>query len=31
MIGKDPVNQADVAFLEVTSWQQISEPKQPYA
>ncbi|GGK76127.1 TIGR03943 family putative permease subunit [Mangrovihabitans endophyticus] len=29
--GKDPVNQADVAFVEVRSWQQISEPKQPYA
>ncbi|RZU53442.1 putative repeat protein (TIGR03943 family) [Krasilnikovia cinnamomea] len=29
-VGKDPVNQADVAYLAVQSWQQISEPKQPY-
>ncbi len=30
-VGKDPVNKADVAYLEVKSWQQIAEPKQPYA
>ena len=30
-VGKDPVNQSDVAYLEVKSWQEISEPKQPYA
>ena len=30
-VGKDPVNQADVAYVEVKSWQEISEPKQPYA
>jgi uncharacterized repeat protein (TIGR03943 family) len=30
-VGKDPVNKADVAYLEVRSWQQIAEPKQPYA
>lgn len=29
-VGKDPVNQVDVAYLEVKSWQQISEPAQPY-
>ena len=30
-VGKDPVNQTDVAYVEVKSWQEISEPKQPYA
>ena len=30
-VGKDPVNHADLAYLEVKSWQQIDEPKQPYA
>jgi len=29
-VGKDPVNKVDVAYLEVKSWQQISEPAQPY-
>jgi uncharacterized repeat protein (TIGR03943 family) len=29
-VGKDPVNQVDVAYLEVKAWQQISEPAQPY-
>ncbi|MFD1367938.1 TIGR03943 family putative permease subunit [Actinoplanes sichuanensis] len=28
--GKDPVNQADVAFLQVTEWQPVSAPKQQY-
>jgi uncharacterized repeat protein (TIGR03943 family) len=27
----DPVNHADVAYLQVKSWQQIAEPKRPYA
>ncbi|MFB9338849.1 TIGR03943 family putative permease subunit [Actinoplanes octamycinicus] len=30
-IGTDPVNQAQVAFFDVHSWQEIEEPKQPYA
>ncbi|GAA0520594.1 TIGR03943 family putative permease subunit [Paractinoplanes deccanensis] len=29
--GKDPVNNVDVAYLEVKTWQEITEPKQPYA
>ncbi|GAB2602939.1 membrane protein [Paractinoplanes abujensis] len=29
--GKDPVNNVDVAFLEVKSWQEVPQPKQPYA
>jgi uncharacterized repeat protein (TIGR03943 family) len=29
--AKDPVNGVDMAYLEVTSWQQIPEPKNPYA
>ncbi|MFI5890006.1 TIGR03943 family putative permease subunit [Actinoplanes sp. NPDC051513] len=29
-IGKDPVNKADVAYVQVKSWQEITEPKQPY-
>jgi uncharacterized repeat protein (TIGR03943 family) len=29
-VGTDPVNQAQVAYLTVKSWQQISEPKDPY-
>jgi len=29
-VGKDPVNKADVAYVEVKSWQQITQPKQPY-
>ncbi|ASW54340.1 TIGR03943 family protein [Plantactinospora sp. KBS50] len=30
-VGKDPVNEVDIAYLEVQDWRQISEPKQPYA
>jgi uncharacterized repeat protein (TIGR03943 family) len=30
-IGTDPVNQAQIAFVDVRSWQEIEEPKQPYA
>ncbi len=30
-VGQDPVNKAPVAYVKVTSWQPISEPKQPYA
>ncbi|KUL22456.1 TIGR03943 family putative permease subunit [Actinoplanes awajinensis] len=30
-IGTDPVNQARVAYVDVRSWQEIDEPKQPYA
>ncbi|WP_407653648.1 TIGR03943 family putative permease subunit [Actinoplanes oblitus] len=30
-VGTDPVNQARVAFLDVRSWREIDEPKQPYA
>jgi uncharacterized repeat protein (TIGR03943 family) len=30
-VGKDPVNKADVAYVEVKSWQEIPEPKQPYS
>lgn len=29
--GKDPVNNVDVAYLEVKSWQEVPRPKQPYA
>jgi uncharacterized repeat protein (TIGR03943 family) len=29
--AKDPVNDVDVAYLEVKTWQEIDEPKQPYA
>jgi uncharacterized repeat protein (TIGR03943 family) len=29
-VGKDPVNKADVAYLEVQHWQQISPPKRQY-
>jgi uncharacterized repeat protein (TIGR03943 family) len=28
--GTDPVNQADIAYLEVAEWQPITPPKQPY-
>ncbi|WP_430787604.1 TIGR03943 family putative permease subunit [Actinoplanes sp. G11-F43] len=28
--GKDPVNQADIAYLEVEQWQPITPPKQQY-
>jgi uncharacterized repeat protein (TIGR03943 family) len=30
-VGTDPVNQAQLAYLEVRSWQEIEQPKQPYA
>ncbi|MCU7724017.1 TIGR03943 family protein [Actinoplanes sp. KI2] len=30
-VGTDPVNQAKVAYLTVKSWQQISEPANPYS
>ncbi|GIF44167.1 TIGR03943 family putative permease subunit [Actinoplanes xinjiangensis] len=30
-VGTDPVNQARLAYLEVRTWQEIDEPKQPYA
>ena len=30
-VGKDPVSKADVAYLEVQTWQQIAQPKHPYA
>ncbi len=30
-VGTDPVNQAQVAYVEVKSWQEIDQPKQPYA
>jgi uncharacterized repeat protein (TIGR03943 family) len=29
-VGADPVNKAQVAYLTVKTWQQISEPKDPY-
>jgi len=29
--AKDPVNNVDMAYVEVKSWQAIPEPKQPYA
>lgn len=29
-VGTDPVNQAQLAYLEVRSWQEIDQPKQPY-
>jgi uncharacterized repeat protein (TIGR03943 family) len=29
--SKDPVNKVDVAYLEVKTWQETTEPKQPYA
>jgi uncharacterized repeat protein (TIGR03943 family) len=29
--GKDPVNDVEVAYLEVQTWQEIAQPKQPYA
>ena len=28
---KDPVNNVDVAFLEVKTWKEVPQPKQPYA
>ncbi len=30
-VGTDPVNKAKVAYLTVKSWEQISEPENPYA
>ena len=29
--AKDPVNNVDVAYLEVKTWREIAQPKQPYA
>ncbi|MBU2669196.1 TIGR03943 family protein [Actinoplanes bogorensis] len=29
--SKDPVNNVDVAFIEVKTWQEVAQPKQPYA
>jgi uncharacterized repeat protein (TIGR03943 family) len=29
-VTKDPVNKADVPYLEVHSWQQTTAPEQPY-
>jgi uncharacterized repeat protein (TIGR03943 family) len=29
--AKDPVNDVDVAYFEVKTWQEIPQPKQPYA
>ena len=29
-VEKDPVNQATVPFLEVTTWRKIAQPRQPY-
>ncbi|MGK5681694.1 TIGR03943 family putative permease subunit [Actinoplanes sp. URMC 104] len=29
--AKDPLNKVDVAYFEVKTWQQVPEPKQPYA
>jgi uncharacterized repeat protein (TIGR03943 family) len=29
-LGKDPVNDADVPYLQVSSWQEITPPKQQY-
>jgi uncharacterized repeat protein (TIGR03943 family) len=28
---KDPVNHVDVAYLEVKTWREVAQPKQPYA
>jgi uncharacterized repeat protein (TIGR03943 family) len=28
--GEDPVNQADIAYLEVAQWQPVTPPKQQY-
>jgi uncharacterized repeat protein (TIGR03943 family) len=30
-VGTDPVNQAQLAYLDVRSWQEIDQPKQQYA
>jgi uncharacterized repeat protein (TIGR03943 family) len=29
--GKDPVNDVDVAYVEVKTWQEVAQPKNPYA
>jgi uncharacterized repeat protein (TIGR03943 family) len=29
--AKDPVNDVDVAFVEVKSWQEVPQPKNPYS
>ncbi|MEV6347528.1 TIGR03943 family protein [Actinoplanes sp. NPDC051851] len=29
-VGTDPVNNAQIAYIEVRGWQEIDEPKQPY-
>jgi hypothetical protein len=29
-VGKDPLNGADISSLEVTAWQEIPTPEQPY-
>nr|BFE71469.1 hypothetical protein GCM10020092_047700 [Actinoplanes digitatis] len=29
-VAKDPVNQAEVPYLQVTGWQEITAPKQQY-
>jgi len=29
--AKDPVNNVDMAYVEVSSWEAIPEPKQPYS
>lgn len=29
-LGKDPVNEVDIPYLQVESWQRIDPPKQPY-
>ncbi|GIF16685.1 TIGR03943 family putative permease subunit [Actinoplanes teichomyceticus] len=30
-VGTDPVNRAPIAYLDVRSWQEVDQPKQPYA
>lgn len=29
-VGRDPVNDAEIPYLEVESWRQVPAPKQPY-
>ncbi|GAA2656995.1 TIGR03943 family putative permease subunit [Paractinoplanes durhamensis] len=29
--GKDPVNEVEVAYVDVKTWQEVAQPKQPYA
>jgi uncharacterized repeat protein (TIGR03943 family) len=31
LVGKDTLNGADVAYLEVKTWHEVPQPKQPYA